>query len=295
VRSGMFPLSRKQTMATQRMQDKMAKLKPEIEKLKEKYKGDAQALKQAQTELMLKNGMINPFGSCWIMLLQMPIFMGLYYCLQESIHFRLAPFLWMQNLAAPDMLIKWGQSIPLISSPSNYSGSIWSIFYLGPFFNLLPLFAVGFMIVQQSIMMPPPTDEQQASQQKMMKYMTIFFGLMFYKVAAGLCVYFIITSVWGFCERKLLPKKQASAAEPEQRRGRFSQWMLDRMASIRDNVSGAESTATPSSNGAAASTGREKKDKSKKAQRKAAPVNENGFFHKIRVMWDKVLKEARKK
>src|SRR5262249_20477627 len=97
VRSGMFPLSRKQTMATQRMQAKMAKLKPEIEKLKEKYKGDPQALKQAQGELMLKNGMINPFGSCWIMLLQMPIFMGLYYCLQESIHFRLASFLWIEN------------------------------------------------------------------------------------------------------------------------------------------------------------------------------------------------------
>jgi YidC/Oxa1 family membrane protein insertase len=152
------------------------------------------------------------------------------------------------------------------------------------------------MIVQQSIMMPPPTDEQQASQQKMMKYMTIFFGLMFYKVAAGLCIYFIVTSVWGFCERKLIPKKQASAAEPEQRRGRFSQWMLDRMASIRDNVSGAESTtATPSTNGATANTGREKKDKSKKAHRKAAPANEDGFFHKLRVMWDKVLKEARKK
>jgi YidC/Oxa1 family membrane protein insertase len=45
-------------------------------------------------------------------------------------------------------------------------------------------------------------------QQKMMKYMMIFFGLMFYKVAAGLCIYFIASSVWGFTERKLLPKLQ---------------------------------------------------------------------------------------
>ena len=45
-------------------------------------------------------------------------------------------------------------------------------------------------------------------QQNMMKYMTIFFGLMFYKVAAGLCMYFIASSLWGVAERKLLPKKK---------------------------------------------------------------------------------------
>jgi len=43
-------------------------------------------------------------------------------------------------------------------------------------------------------------------QQKVMKYMMVFMGLMFYKVAAGLCVYFIASSLWGFAERKLLPK-----------------------------------------------------------------------------------------
>ena len=69
------------------------------------------------------------------------------------------------------------------------------------------------MIVQQKMMTPPPADEQQAMQQKMMKYMMVFFGLMFYKVAAGLCLYFIASSVWGFCERKLLPKKKPVVGE----------------------------------------------------------------------------------
>src|SRR5262249_45936054 len=225
-------------------------------------------------ELMLRHGMVNPLGSCWIALLQMPIFMGLYYALQESIHFRLAPFLWMDNLAAPDMLFYWTQSIPIISSPDNYSGGLLSILYLGPFFNLLPIIAVGFMMVQQSMMMPPATDEQTAAQQKMMKYMTIFFGLMFYKVAAGLCIYFIVSSVWGFCERKLLPKKQAAGgAEPPARRGRFSQWMLDRMQSARDGVSSTSVTATPPSNGSsAANISRERRPAAKKLQRKAAPA-----------------------
>jgi YidC/Oxa1 family membrane protein insertase len=296
VRSAMFPLSRKQTMAAQRMQDKMAKLKPEIEKLKEKHKGDQQAFRQAQTELMLKNGLINPLGSCWIMLLQMPIFMGLYFCLQESIHFRLAPFAWIENLAAPDMLIYWTQSIPLISSPNNYSGGLFSILYLGPFFNLLPIIAVSFMIVQQSMMMPPPTDEQAAAQQKMMKYMTVFFGLMFYKVAAGLCIYFIVSSAWGFCERKLLPKKQPGGPDrPDQPRGRFSQWMLERMQAVRDSSASAGSTLPPSSNGPTQYPNIGKRNP-KKPQRKPAPVtNPNGMLHRLRAWWQQLLKEARKK
>jgi YidC/Oxa1 family membrane protein insertase len=54
--------------------------------------------------------------------------------------------------------------------------------------------------------MPPPTDEQAAMQQKMIKYMMVFMGFMFFKVASGLCIYFIASSLWGIAERKLLPK-----------------------------------------------------------------------------------------
>jgi membrane protein insertase Oxa1/YidC/SpoIIIJ len=59
---------------------------------------------------------------------------------------------------------------------------------------------------------PPPTDEQQAMQQKMMKWMMVLFGFMFYKVAAGLCIYFIASSLWGLTERKLLPRRQLAGA-----------------------------------------------------------------------------------
>jgi YidC/Oxa1 family membrane protein insertase len=201
VRAAMFPISRKQAMTTMRMQE----LAPELRKLQEKYKDDRQALGTAQMELYRRHG-VNPFGTCWFLLLQMPIFMGLYFCLQESIFFRLAPFwpTWIQNLAAPDMLVHWGEGIPWVSRPQDYG----SFFYLGPYFNLLPIVAVGLMIVQQKMMTPPPTDEQQRMQQSMMKYFTAFMGLLFYKVAAGLCVYFIASSLWGFAERKLLPKKK---------------------------------------------------------------------------------------
>ncbi len=84
--------------------------------------------------------------------------------------------------------------------------------FLGPYLNILPLVTVALFLVTQKMSMPAPTNEQAAMQQKMMKYMTIFMGLMFYKVASGLCLYFIASSLWGIAERKLLPKNQLAGA-----------------------------------------------------------------------------------
>ena len=200
VRGLMFPISRRQAYLSMRMQE----LAPELKKVQEKFKDDPTKRNAAVMELYRKHN-INPLGSCLPLLLQMPFFLGLYYCLQESVHFRLAPFLWIQNLAAPDMLARWGESIPWISDPDYYG---WFT-YLGPYFNLLPIFAVALMLMQQKMLTPPPADEQQEMQQKMMKYMMVVIGIMFYKVAAGLCIYFVASSLWGLAERRLLPKKKA--------------------------------------------------------------------------------------
>ena len=86
------------------------------------------------------------------------------------------------------------------------------MFGLGPYFNILPILTIILFIVQQKIMMPPAADEQAAMQQKMMKYMMIFMGLMFFKVASGLCIYFIASSLWGLGERRFLPKTTPAAA-----------------------------------------------------------------------------------
>jgi YidC/Oxa1 family membrane protein insertase len=75
---------------------------------------------------------------------------------------------------------------------------------------VLPLVTVGLFLLSMKMSMPEPTNEQAVMQQKMMKYMTGFMGLMFYKVASGLCIYFIASSIWGLGERQLLNKtKQA--------------------------------------------------------------------------------------
>jgi YidC/Oxa1 family membrane protein insertase len=207
VRLLLFIPSRKQTQMNMKMMEVQKKLKPELDKLHEKYKDDFQTYNREKTRLMMQNGM-NPFaamGGCLLLFAQMPIMMGLYFCLQESIFFRLEPFLWVQNLAAPDMTVWWSERVPIISDPENRHGT-FSFLYLGPYLNILPLIAVGLMLYQQNKMMPPPTDEQQATQQRMMKVMMFLMAFMFYKVAAGLALYFIISTSWALIERQLIPK-----------------------------------------------------------------------------------------
>jgi YidC/Oxa1 family membrane protein insertase len=63
---------------------------------------------------------------------------------------------------------------------------------------------------------PPATDENSRMQLQMMKYMTVFMGFLFFKVPAGLCIYFIASSLWGIAERLLVPKPKVNlkTAEP---------------------------------------------------------------------------------
>jgi YidC/Oxa1 family membrane protein insertase len=217
VRLLLFFPSRKQTQMNLRMMEVQKKLKPELDKLHERYKDDFQTYNREKTKLMMQHGM-NPFaamGGCVLLFAQMPIFMGLYFCLQESIFFRLEPFLWFDNLAAPDMTVWWGEGVPLISDPDNRHGGL-SFLYLGPFLNILPLISVSLMLYQQHKMMPPPTDEQTAAQQRMMKIMMGVMAVMFYKVAAGLALYFTVSTLWGIIERQLIPKP---SAKPEDNTG----------------------------------------------------------------------------
>jgi YidC/Oxa1 family membrane protein insertase len=288
VRGLMFPLSRKQALMSVRMQE----LQPEITKLKEKYKDDKQGMGMAQMELFRKHK-VSPLGTCWVAFLQMPIFLGLYYALQESIHFRLAPFLWIQNLAAPDMLFYWGENIPWISWPSWYG----TLVYLGPFFNILPVVAVALMMVQQSMMAPPTTDETQAMQQKMMKYMMIFFGVMFYKVAAGLCIYFIASSVWGFTERKLLPKRKKDGEDiTADKKPNFFQKTLSRIRP--ETTNGASTAITPTIGSASAGTDgtiRSKKRAARNKRKDQANGPAEGPWQRFKDWWAGVLKQASKK
>src|SRR6185503_10030825 len=84
--------------------------------------------------------------------------------------------------------------------------------WLGPFLNVLPVITCALFLIQQKLFTPPATDEQTAMQQKMMKYMTVFMGVMFFKVPAGLCIYFITSSLWSIVERKWIIKQKPVSA-----------------------------------------------------------------------------------
>lgn len=204
VRGAMFPISFKQTKNMARMQS----LKPELDRINEKYKSDMQKRSQMMQELYRKNK-INPLGGCLPMFLQLPVFIGLYRSIMVDVQLRQAPLFghwihWCSDLSAPDMLYNWSWFMPRFVNSGN------GILALGPYFNVLPLVTVVLFLMSMKMSMPDPANEQAAMQQKMMKYMTGFMGLLFYKVASGLCLYFIASSIWGLGERRLLKKNNPS-------------------------------------------------------------------------------------
>ncbi|HWL73808.1 MAG TPA: YidC/Oxa1 family insertase periplasmic-domain containing protein, partial [Burkholderiaceae bacterium] len=244
VRGCLFPLSRKQVLSAQIMQQKMSEMQPEMRKINEKYKGNAEQRARAMQELWRKHD-YHPaamLGGCLLMFLQLPIFIGLYRSLMVDVELRQAPLIseavrWCSNLGAPDMLYYWGHW-PLPGFLIGETG------WLGPYFNILPIITVALFLWQQKMFMPPPADEQAAMQQKVMQYMMIVIAFMFFKVASGLCIYFIASSLWGIAERKVLPKPTPKPA-------------------------GNEPAAVPvkvgaSSNGSGTATARKKKQKGKR-------------------------------
>ena len=214
VRSCMFPISRKQALGAQKMQE----LQPELKAISEKYKKDPEALRHAQQELFRKHN-YNPLSGCLPVFIQLPIFIGLYRALMVDVELRGASLLgpgvrWCSNLAAPDMLFYWGSFWDRIGweSFNTRPGHVC----LGPYFNILPLVTIALFIVQQKMFMPPPTDDQAKMQQNMMTFMMVFMGLLFFKVASGLCIYFIASSLWGVAEKQAVAQETA-----RQRAGRL--------------------------------------------------------------------------
>ncbi len=205
VRALMFPIGRKQALAAQKMQA----LQPHIKELQEKYKDDKERLGKETWALYGKHG-VNPIAGCLPALIQLPIFVGLWQALNTSFALRHASFLWIRDLAAPDMLFRFPFDMPKLGS--------W--IDLGNWFNVLPFIVVGLMLFQTKLFSPPAATPEAEQQQKIMKFMMVFMGFMFYKVPSGLGLYFITSSLWAIGERLLLPKithaREIPAGEPGQ-------------------------------------------------------------------------------
>jgi YidC/Oxa1 family membrane protein insertase len=206
VRLLIFPLSRKMAIGAM----KMAELQPQIQMINEKYKDDMQARSKAMNALFKEHN-YSPMAGCLPLLIQLPIFIGLYKALSIDPGLYGTPLIsrslrWCVDLSAPDMLINWSSFWVWLGYPGFNEGQ--GFFTLGPFFNLLPILTIVLFLLQQEIMMPPPApnDEQAKMQRRMMKFMMIFMGLLFFKVPSGLCIYFIVSTAFALVERKFIPK-----------------------------------------------------------------------------------------
>lgn len=173
----MYPLSEAQF----RSMAKMRAMQPRMQALKERYGEDRQKYNQAMMELYQKEK-INPMGGCLPLLIQMPIFIALYWVLIESVELRHAPFVgWIQNLSDKD-----------------------------PYF-ILPLINAVTMIVTQRL---SPTTGLDPMQQKLMQMMPIVFGVMFAFFPAGLVLYWAVNGLLSLAQQWVILRRVEGAKKP---------------------------------------------------------------------------------
>jgi YidC/Oxa1 family membrane protein insertase len=196
VRSLLIPLSKHQAAHAARMKELQPKIQAKQKELEARHGRNTEEYMKASQELVAEQSKMM-LGGCLPMFLQLPIFMALYRALGNSIELRMEPFLWIENLASPDALFALPFKVPFLG---------WTEF------NLLPWISIGLMVAHQKLTMPPPQNEEQAAQYKMMNFMMIFMGATFYRVPAGLCLYFIATNIWSMTERTIFERKAKAAA-----------------------------------------------------------------------------------
>ena len=169
-----FPLS----AASYKSMAKMRVLTPKLVKLKETYGDDKQRLNQ-EMMLMYKKEKVNPLGGCLPVLVQIPVFIALYWVLLGTVEMRDAPWIrWITDLSAPDSLFG---TLPLLNVP------------VGP----LPLLMGATMFIQTKLN-PTPPDPIQA---KIMLWMPIIFTFMFLGFPAGLVLYWTVNNILSIAQQ----------------------------------------------------------------------------------------------
>ncbi len=152
---------------------KMRALAPEIAKLKERFGDDRQKMSQGMMELY-KREKANPLSGCFPILIQMPVFIGLYWMLMESVELRHAPFmLWITDLSVNDPTY------------------------------VLPILMGASMFVQQ-LLNPTPPDPMQA---KIMKMLPIVFTFFFLWFPAGLVLYWVVNNILSITQQYIITKR----------------------------------------------------------------------------------------
>lgn len=169
IKAAFYPLS----AASYRSMAKMRVLAPRMQQLKERYGDDRMKLQQAMMA-MYKEEKVNPLGGCLPILIQIPVFIALYWTLLASVEIRQAPWLgWITDLSAKD-----------------------------PYFVLPILMAISMYV--QTLLSPPPPDPVQA---KIMKFMPLVFSAMFFMFPAGLVLYWVVNNTLSILQQWVITRQ----------------------------------------------------------------------------------------
>lgn len=188
INMAMFPLKLKQIRSAQEMQ----KIAPLVKSIQDRYKqyklNDPRKQRMNQEVMKLyKEHNINPLGGCLPLVLQIPFLYGFYRVLELPIELRHAPWIgWVKDLAAPETLHLFGYAV-----------------------HVLPIVMVVTMFLMQK-MTPMPTADP--SQQRMMMIMPVMFAFMFYRLASGLVLYFLVANMVGIAQQMFINKIAPSSA-----------------------------------------------------------------------------------
>jgi len=167
-----FPLS----AAGYRSMAKMKTVTPKMQAIRERFKSDPVKMQQATMELY-KSEKINPLGGCLPILVQMPVFLALYWVLQAAVEMRGASWGWVPDLTMKD-----------------------------PFFILPILYAISMFVTQR--LNPQPADPMQA---KMMMFMPIAFSVIFLFFPAGLVLYWVVNNLISMAQQYVITRRYAPA------------------------------------------------------------------------------------
>jgi YidC/Oxa1 family membrane protein insertase len=185
IKTLFWPLSAKAS----RSQKRMAKIQGPMAELKEKYKDNPQKLQQ-ETLKVFKENQVNPVAGCLPMLIQMPIFLGLFYMLRSASELRHESFLWVSDLSMPDTLM-YVAGYPL---------------------NLLPLLMGITMFFQMRMMPVSPTADP--AQQKIFKFLPFIFLVFLYNFSSGLVLYWTVQNLLTILQQKIINSRPDEELQP---------------------------------------------------------------------------------
>ena len=179
------------TLVSFRTMKKMELLQPELKALQERYKKDPKRLNEEVMKTYRKHG-ANPLAGCLPLLVQMPIFIGLYQVLSRSPELRGAKFLLIKDLSAPDQIIPLPAALPI----------------LGSAINILPLAMAAMMFIQQRLSARSAAlTEEQKIQQQVFGIMPLLFGAMFYALPSALVLYWLLNTTLTVVQQQFVLKR----------------------------------------------------------------------------------------